>query len=220
MKGIMTFLAAMLLPLFLNGCFYCSDHAEEENFEAYTFIKTKISFMDSLENKYVAQKKWSSYDVENKGSLKENYSKNTLVYDLNVKSSDYERVTGAVFKYTLYACTPDDDCDYNFVDAEKISSLYLEFYGCDNYTCRNTNRIVVHDADYRYVKSFDKSQFSIAYGGQFGYEGDGDCTIYKNFSFRLIIDDEDFKIDWIIKDGRVVCKSTKCQAVTDYSVWG
>ena len=211
-------LGAMLL---LNGCFYCGDYEEKEDLVAYTFSETSIALMDSLKNEYVAKNKWSTSEVE-KTKPSKGYDDNKFVYDMYWynNSSDHKGVKGIVLRFNLYACTPDNDCDYNFVMADTVSRLIIELHGCDNFTCKNTSRIVVHDRDYRYVRAFDKSQFSITDGGDFEYSTDGDCTVYKKLSFNLVINGEDIKINWNIKDGYIDCTSTKCHRVTDYSVWG
>jgi len=214
------YIALTLVALLFQGCFYCGDHVDEEKLHAFTLPITSIAYMDSLREQYAKQKKWSSYDITDESSLKANYDKNKFVYNLSWDNTKHKGVDGIVLNVKLYACTPDDNCDYNFVDAEKVSSLTLELYGCDNFTCKNTSRIVVHDDQYRYVRSFDRKQFSITDGGDFSYSTDGDCTIYKKLSFNLVIDAENFKINWNLKDGRIYCNSTKCDVVTDYSVWG
>lgn len=225
----------LIVTIFLNGCYMCSDSEETKDLTKISYKTTSIAFMDSLMTQYAAKQKWSSYSVEYRSpkddeeKLGTDSLKNKFVFEANwagLNSRYNANVNGIVLTATLRACAPEDSCfasSYDFYHSHEVSNLFLELYGCDEYSCKNTSRVVLRDGDYRYVKSFDKTQFKISSGGNFSYSEFGDdCEVHKKLHFNLSIEDENVKIDWNVKYGDIQCSVEHCSEVTSSSfrIWG
>ena len=224
---IVFLLAAVIL---LNGCFTCSESEETKSLDTISYNKISIAVFDSLMNQYASDHEWESYTKGffdqhgGWGNEDEDNLENKFMIEAKwVGSHSYESnyVDGIVFSMILYACSPDGDGDAKFGKCNTLSTLYLDLYGCNEFSCRNTARVVVRDKDYQYVRSYDKSQFKISSAGDFSYDEFGhDCSAKNKLNFNLFVDDDDFKIDWRIKYGEVTCYNTHCHEVSDFSIWG
>ena len=224
-KQSFIYLTLLGVILLLNGCFTCSDYDQERDLSKISYATTSVAFMDSAVARYASENKWNTYRVGNYGDdvdeSVEETTKNSFAYRTEWNETGYPGIDGVVLKMMMYACTPEDSCHLNFYNAQNVAMLYMELYGCNDIYCENTNRVVVHDANYDYVRVFDKSKFKISDAGSFSYSEFGDnCKVRKKLFFNLVIDDVDFKVDWKIKFGSITCEETHCHEVSDFSVWG
>ena len=225
----------LIVTILMNGCYTCHDSEETKDLTEISYKTTSIAFMDSLMTLYASKQKWSSYSVEYRSPIDDveklgtDSTKKKFVFEAawEGKNSQYgEKVNGIVLAVALHACAPEDSCFaslYNLHNSNEVSKLILELYGCDEFSCKNTNRVVIRDEDYRYVKSFDKTQFKISSGGNFSYSEFGDdCIVHKKLHFNLSIEDENVKIDWNVKYGNIQCSVEHCSEVTSSSfrIWG
>ena len=96
--------------------------------------------------------------------------------------------------------------------------LFVEFLGCKTYKCLDAKKVVVYDENYRYAKVFYPDQFKITVPKEKFFDGHGDCDIRKDLFFDVVIDQEDFKIDWTVKYGAVTCEEFVYDGIpTDWS---
>ena len=85
--------------------------------------------------------------------------------------------------------------------------LLIDIYGCNDYACKNANKIVVHDKDYSFTKLLEKDDFEISKPVHGFYVPDGgyDCDVTKDYHFHLKIDLDDVKVDLDAQKGSKSC---------------
>ena len=149
----------------------------------------------------------------------------------DIGKSDYRKTYSA---YLDSVSVEDEDAEYhvswdsNYDNGEVkfwISKggrhVNLELVGCESYLCLETKKIMVYSDNYRYTRIFKSDEFKITEPEEKFFEGHGDCEIRKDLYFNIVIDQDDFKIDWTVKYGAVTCERLHYDGVpSDWSVWG
>lgn len=89
----------------------------------------------------------------------------------------------------------------------KDDSLSVDIYGCSDYGCTRTDKIVVHNEDFSFTKLLKKGEFEISTpAGNFSTTDFGyDCNVVKDHFFNLKIELKDIKLDLDAQKGTESC---------------
>lgn len=157
-------------------------------------------FADDAENSGMYA--YTNYSPKDKSLIRET-SKDSLLYKFTVKAT----VEPAQDIFSIWLGLEYKEINESGRYGTINAPLLIDIYGCNDFACKNADKIVVHSSDYSFTKLLEKDDFEISKPVREFYvpEGGYDCDVVKDYHFHLKLDLDDVKVELDAQKGSKNC---------------